>query len=109
MLGASKYMLGAWKCSVSRQSNRLLGYTRTSEVYTENLFMTGILEAEQPFTQSCSELRSIHGAAVFSAMLLASKYARINRLLTNARSIEVCTKQPFTHHQENMSVQHIPP
>ena len=30
-------------------------------------------------------------------MLLASKKARINRLLTNAQSIEVCSKQPFTH------------
>ena len=33
----------------------------------------------------------------FSAVLLASKKARINRLLTNAQSIEVCSKQPFTH------------
>ena len=33
----------------------------------------------------------------FSAVLLASKKARINRLLTNAQNIEVCSKQPFTH------------
>ena len=39
----------------------------------------------------------MHEAAVFSAVLLASKKARINRLLTNAPSIEVCSKQPFTH------------
>ena len=37
---------------------------------------------EQPFTQ---------------IMLLASKKARINRLLTNAQSIEVCSEQPFSH------------
>ena len=30
-------------------------------------------------------------------MLLASKKARINRLLTNAQSIEICSEQPFSH------------
>ena len=39
----------------------------------------------------------MHGAAIFSAVLLASKKARINRLRTNAQSIEVCSEQPFTH------------
>ena len=38
----------------------------------------------------------MHGANVYSNMLGASKYARSNRLLSRARSIEVCTEQPFT-------------
>ena len=44
----------------------------------------------------------MHGAAVFFAVLLASKKARINRLLTNAQSIEVCSEQPFTHSCSNL-------
>ena len=38
----------------------------------------------------------MHGANVYSVMLGISKYARSNRLLSRARSIEVCTEQPFT-------------
>ena len=44
----------------------------------------------------------MHGAAVFFAVLLASKKARINRLLTNDQSIEVCSEQPFTHSCSNL-------
>ena len=38
----------------------------------------------------------MNGANVYSVMLGASKYALNNRLLSRARSIEVCTEQPFT-------------
>ena len=88
MLGASKY--------ARPRINRLLGHARSIEVCTE-----------QPYTWSCSEHRSMYGAtvyllvmleaiAVYSVMLGAPKCARSNRILSHARSIEVCTEQPFT-------------
>ena len=88
MLEAPKYMHGA---------TVFLCPARRIEVCTA---------ADQPFTRSCSEHRSMHGATVYSVMLGASKYARSNRLLSHARSnrrllsharsTEVCTEQPYT-------------
>ena len=99
MLKASKYA----------RSNRLLIHVQTSKVCTE-----------QSFTQVCSKLRSLHGATLFlchalsievctaadqpftqSVMLGASKYApkyapNNRRLLSHARSTEVCTEQTYT-------------
>ena len=48
-------MLGASKCA---QNSRLISHARSIEACTE-----------QPFNQSCSELRSMHGATVFPMMI----------------------------------------
>ena len=70
--------------------NRLLTNAQSIEVCSE------VCSEQSPFTQSCSEHRSVHGANVYSVILGASKVARSNRLLSRALSIEVCTEQPFT-------------
>ena len=91
------------------RSNRLLIHAQSSKVCTE-----------QSFTQVCSKLRSFNGATLFlchalsievctaadqqytqSVMFGASKYApkyapSNRRLLSHARSTEVCTEQTYT-------------
>ena len=82
------------------RSNIFLCYALNIEVSTaadqpvysvSNARSIKVCSEQSPFTQSCSEHRSVHGANVYSVLLGASKFARSNRLLRRARSIEVCT------------------
>ena len=80
------YALSIEVCTAADQPVYSVSNARSIEVCSE----------QSLFTQSCSEHRSVHGANVYTVLIGASKFARSNRLLSRARSIEVCTEQPFT-------------